>query len=202
MKEIQATMCKTSREMKMITKRHKVTRNTKTLHWLQLCFVSFRLLGTWGPLTCLHPGAFIFSLYTRCTHTHTQIHATDSYPSLVLLELQMAYQVFNLSSEWHHPKHTPRRTVCEREGGENDFREGELAQQWSVRDLAETPGITGTHCQGHGSGHNTGRHTHGGTGGPGPGHGGDRPRPAAEAVTEGELPQRLTAGSRHWLHDR
>lgn len=69
-----------------------------------------------GPLTCLCPGPCFLVNHSCVQDTHTEPHTTD--PSLTLalssLELQMAYQVLNLSSEWHHPKHTRRRTARQR----------------------------------------------------------------------------------------
>lgn len=69
----------------------------------------------------------------------------------------MAYQVLNLSSEWHHHLSAPSthssRDFWGWEGGKARgggrplwcFREGELARQWSVGDLVGAHRITATH---------------------------------------------------------
>lgn len=79
-----------------------------------------------------------------------------------------------------------------RSGDHGRFREGELAQHQSKGVLVGALRINTLQLDG-----STRRRTHGGDGGPRSGHGGDSPWDPEEALNEGELPQRLTAGTRH-----
>lgn len=147
--------------------------------------------------------------------THTDTHTPD-YSSLCppqsfrWLIRSLIYPLSDIIVSLH-PPHSPRQTSGGLEGRESQRRwpsdtsgranqlgsKAEEDLQVLTASLRRIPSV------GHSSRDAGGGHTHDGRAvGPGSGDGGDGPPAAAEALAEGELPQRLSAGARHRLHDR
>lgn len=133
---------------------------------------------------------------TDCNLTHKTESHSKSCP---LTELPVAYQVLNLSSRVTSPSPFTLHALFTALGCEGDKAKGGSLWCW-IKGEGDTQNYQD--CQGNGSGLARGGRTYGGAGGSRPGDGGDGSGPAEEAITEGNLPQWLSAGPRRWLHNR